>query len=236
MDWKSIAPLVGAVAPFAGKLLGGLIPFPGAALIGEQFGKIIARQFGVAETPAAVSDALANATEETARAKINAALEQARAEIAGFVDIEKAYLHAIEVSLSQTGATMRAEIGHEHWFFNGWRPACGWLFVLFSAVFGFQLCVAAALSAFFGNQAPLKALNDAWPAFLALLGPLALMVGVYVIGRSGEKGRAIETGSPMPNAKAAIPATPAKPPVAVSEKPINKPPLRTQTDPLGSRT
>jgi hypothetical protein len=191
----------------AGSILGGLIPFPGGSLIGQKFGEIIAKQFGLpaTATPAQVSGAIVNAGEETARAKIDAAVEQARIEVDGFVEYEKAILHATEVGLAQTGETMRAEIGHESLFFTGWRPAIGWVFVLFALSFGVMLTGAAAGAAFFSNASPLKILTDAWPIFLAYFGTLGLMVGVYIPSRSAEKKTAIENAAPMPNAKPAAP-------------------------------
>lgn len=189
MNWLDVAKVIAPIAPMAGKIIGGLIPFPGAALIGEGLGGIIARQFGVPATPQAINEAIAIAGEETARAKINAAVEQARIEITGFVDIEKEYLRTVQIGIEQTNETMRAEIGHEHWFFSGWRPAAGWLFDIFAAIFGIELSIALAQSAFYGNDKPLNAITNAWPVFAVYLGSLAAMVGVYVIGRSQEKGR-----------------------------------------------
>lgn len=99
---------------------------------------------------------------------------------------------------------MRAELAPEtrHWFFTGWRPAAGWIFDIFASVFG-TILTWAAFRAMTGDAAALKALSEAWPIFAAHLGFLAAMVGVYVIGRSQEKAKAIEA--------AATPA-PTKPP------------------------
>lgn len=207
MNWSSVVPVVASLAPMAGSILGGLIPFPGASIIGQKFGEIIAKQFGLpaTATPSQVSDAIVSAGEETARAKINAAVEQARIEIDGFVEIEKAYLHAVEVGVTQTGETMRAELGHESLFFTGWRPAIGWVFVLFALSFGAMLTVAAAAAAFFSNASPLKILTDAWPIFATYFGVLGLMVGVYIPSRSAEKKAAMENAVPMPNTKPAAP-------------------------------
>lgn len=207
MDWSSVVPVVASLAPMAGSILGGLIPFPGGSIIGQKFGEIIAKQFGLpaTATPSQVSDAIAAAGEETARAKINAAVEQARIEVEGFVEIEKAYLHAVEVGIAQTGETMRAEIGHEHWFFTGWRPAIGWVFVLFALSFGAMLTVAAAAAAFLSNKAPLQILTEAWPIFLLYFSTLGLVVGVYIPSRSAEKRTALENAVPMPNAKPSVP-------------------------------
>jgi len=198
MDWSSVVPVVASLAPMAGSILGGLIPFPGASLIGQKFGEVIAKQFGLpaTATPASVNAAIVSAGEETARAKINAAVEQARIEIDGFVEIEKAYLHTVEVGVLQTGETMRAEIGHEHWFFTGWRPAIGWIFVLFALSFGVMLTAAGAAAAFLSNARPLEILTNAWPIYLAYFGVLGLMVGVYIPSRSAEKKTAVENAAP----------------------------------------
>lgn len=199
MDWSSVVPVVASLAPMAGSILGGLIPFPGASLIGQKFGEVIAKQFGLPATATAgqLNQTIAMAGEETARAKINAAMEQARAEIAGFVDIEKAYLKAVETGLIQTNETMRAEIGHEHWFYTGWRPAIGWIFVLFALSFGTMLTAAAAAAAFWSNAQPLLILTNSWPIFLVYFSTLGLMVGVYIPSRSAEKKAAIETAKPL---------------------------------------
>jgi hypothetical protein len=199
MDWKTIARVVAPLAPVAGSILGGLVPFPGASVIGQKFGELLAAQFGVPAAPAAVAHAITEAGEETARTKINAAVEMARVQIQGFNEYEKAVLHAVEVGLVQTGETMRAELGREHWFFNGWRPAIGWVFVLFALSFGVMLSVAAGAAAFFRNRNPLEILTAAWPIFLAYFGTLGLMVGVYISSRSAEKKTSITTATPMPN-------------------------------------
>lgn len=205
MDWSAVVPVVASLAPVAGSILGGLIPFPGASLIGQKFGEVIAKQFGLPATATAsqLNEAIATAGEETARAKINAAMEQARAEINGFVAIEQAYLHAVETGIVQTGETMRAQIGHEHWFFTGWRPAIGWIFVLFAMSFGVMLTAAAAAAAFLSNPTPLAILTNAWPIFLVYFSTLGLMVGVYIPSRSLEKA-AITTASATPNIKVPV--------------------------------
>jgi hypothetical protein len=240
MDWKSIAPLVGAVAPFAGKLLGGLVPFPGAALIGEQFGKIIARQFGVPETPAAVAAAISGSPNEVVLAKINQAIEVSRIEINGFVEIEKAYLHAIEVGLEQVGATMRGETAgrvqlalhgiREHWFYTAGRPASLWVFNAVSLCFGLMLTAATAKAAWTAPD-PLNVLTEAWPLFASYFGPLCLVNGIYINARSGEKKTAIENAAPMPNAKPPIPTTGSGVKPATPPKPVPK----FIPDPVGSR-
>lgn len=218
MDWKTIAPIVGAVAPLAGSILGGLIPFPGGSIIGQKFGEIIAGQLGVAPTPQAVSDALAVASEETKRTAITAALDKARAEIDGFVAYERAILEAQVKNLSDVNETMRAEASvpvaqREHWFFRAWRPAFGWTFVAVWGAFGVALTYVTIRAAWLSAE-PLKTLQDAWPLFASYFGPGAAVLGVLIPSRSAEKVAAIQSGSPMPNA--ALPPAPA----AIKIKPI----------------
>lgn len=214
MDWKSLAPLIGALAPTAGKIIGGFLPIPFASVIGEQFGNVIARQFGTT-TPAATAEAIRSDPE--AVAKINAAMEIGKAQINGFVEAEKAALDAVKVGLEQTGQTMRLELAPEnrHWFYTGWRPAIGWVFVLFSISFGSMLTLAAAGAALSDNARPLQILTDAWPIFLAYFGTLGLMVGVYIPSRSLDKAKFVDTST--------VPAKPAPP--APAPKPVPKPVL-----------
>lgn len=198
MDWKDIAPIVGAVAPTAGKILGGLIPFPGGSLIGEQFGRIIAQTLGVPADPAAVKTAL-EADTNKAIAVINSATERARIEVDGFVRYEEAVQKTIQTSIEQTNQTMRVELLPEnrHWFFTGWRPAAGWTLVVFMSGLGVMILWATVI-AIGGKDAALKTMTDAWPLYVSYIAALAALVGVYVIGRSQEKAKAIEVAAPTP--------------------------------------
>lgn len=203
MDWMSLAKVVAPLAPTLGGFLGGLIPLPGASLAGQAIGNVIAKQLGVPATPQAVNDALARMTHEEKLAALNAATERARIEVQGFVEAEKQYHETLRVAIGETGQTMREEMRPEnrHWFYTGWRPAAGWIFDIFASVFGVIL-TWAAFRAMTGDPAALQALANAWPIFAAHLGFLAAMVGVYVIGRSQEKAKAIEaTPPPKPQSR-----------------------------------
>lgn len=197
MDWKDLAPIVGAIAPTAGSILGGLIPFPGGSIIGEKFGQFIADALGVARDPAAVRAKLDADSGQTIAA-INAATERARVEIQGFVDMERAVQATIQESIRQTNETMRVEILPEnrHWFFTGWRPAAGWTLIWFMVGLGLIILWATVL-AVAGNPAPLNTISAAWPIYLSYIASLAAVVGVYVVARSQDKATIAAAAPPV---------------------------------------
>jgi hypothetical protein len=197
MDWFGIAKLIAPLAPALGGVLGGFIPVPGGALAGQALGNVIARSLGVPATPEAVAGAVVTMEERVLIAKLNAATEEARAKWPAFAEAEKAYYDAQARVAETVNATIRAELSAEnrHWFYTGWRPAAGWVFDFFAVAFG-SILTWASLLAVWGNAVPLRLLTEAWPLFAAYLGILAAMVGVYVIGRSQEKAKVIETATP----------------------------------------
>jgi hypothetical protein len=195
MDWSALGPIIGAAAPTLGKVVGGLIPFPGAGLVGEAVGRAIAAKFGVPATPEAVSGALANAPHEEAMAVIRAAADEARAKWPALAEIEKAHAERDARMSEAVNATIRAELQVESFYKTGWRPAAGWLFVFAMAAYGALLLLAITMSAFGGQAHTLEVITAAWPALLLFIGPLCLVNGVHVFARSGEKKAAIETGA-----------------------------------------
>jgi len=239
MDWKDIGPIVGAIAPFAGKVIGGIIPIPGAAIAGELLGKAIGSALGVPAdklTPQNVSDALVTATEETKRAAINAAMEQARAQIEGFAEVEKAYVEATRDVALGTQNLMRVELEHQSLFYTGWRPFIGWVFGVTACGFGLMLTFATGTTALHSPD-PISVLRDAWPLFLAYFGPLGLAVGVLIPSRSAEKIATISKApdvvvAPKPDVKITLPKF--APGGVVIPKP--QPGSRIIPEPPGSRT
>jgi hypothetical protein len=223
MDWIDVARAIAPIAPFAGSVLGGLIPFPGASAIGQGLGTLIAKSFGVDATPDAVHAAVTSSPNEMALARINAAMEEAKAQWPALADAEKAWAQAVAAGAAETNATMRVELQHEHWFFTGWRATAGWIFDAFMAPCGVLLLVAI-YRVLKTSPAPLQDLTAAWPILLSYIGALAAMVGVIVNGRSLEKCAAIGAGTnphaPTPTVVPA-PAPPASsPPKTISPKPI----------------
>jgi hypothetical protein len=93
MDWSALLPIIGQAAPTIGSLLGGLIPFPGGAILGQVAGKLVGEALGVAPTPEAVSAAIATQDPATvtaklseAEAKMNAEVEKFRIQLADVAD------------------------------------------------------------------------------------------------------------------------------------------------------
>lgn len=81
MDWSSLAPLVANAAPTIGGLLGGLIPFPGGAVLGQVAGKVLAEALGVPPTPEAVNTAITTGDPATVTAALSAADAKMQAEV-----------------------------------------------------------------------------------------------------------------------------------------------------------
>lgn len=92
MNWETVGQLIGPAAPTLGKILGGFIPFPGGAILGEVAGKIIAESLGVPPNPDAVNSALQGKTAE----EVTAALSEAEAKITAEVEKFKAALEDIQ--------------------------------------------------------------------------------------------------------------------------------------------
>jgi hypothetical protein len=92
MDWSVIGGLVGQAAPTIGSLLGGLIPFPGGAILGQVAGKIVAEALGVPPTPEAVHTAITTGDPAT----VNAALAAADAKMQAEVERFKAQLEDVQ--------------------------------------------------------------------------------------------------------------------------------------------
>jgi hypothetical protein len=93
MDWSTVGQLVGQAAPTLGGILGGLIPVPGGAILGQVAGKVLAEALGVPPTPTAVANAVQTGDPATvqaalteAEAKMNAEVEKFKAQLADVQD------------------------------------------------------------------------------------------------------------------------------------------------------
>ncbi len=103
MDWSALSPLIASSAPTIGSLLGGLIPFPGGAILGTLAGKVLAEALGVPPTPDAVNTAITtgdpaavNAALSEAEAKMNAEVEKHKADLASVADARATNLELVK--------------------------------------------------------------------------------------------------------------------------------------------
>lgn len=126
MDWGAVVgPLVKSAAPTIGGLLGGLIPFPGGALIGQELGTLIAKQFGVDPTPEAVNNAIQNSPSDVATARLQAAEAEAVAKWPALAQIAQAEAGDRTAQSQAINATMTAEVAKgQPWY--AWRNLWGY--------------------------------------------------------------------------------------------------------------
>lgn len=133
MDWGNIfkdtgsivGPLILQNAPTIGGLLGGLIPFPGGSLIGEELGGFIAKQFGVPNTAEAIANAVAASPTDVAVQKLQAAEAEAVAKWPALAQIAVANAQSNSAQSESINQTMRAElVSGQSWY--AWRNLYGY--------------------------------------------------------------------------------------------------------------
>ena len=100
MDWSAVTPLIANAAPTIGGLLGGLIPFPGGAILGQVAGKVLAEALGVTPTPEAVKNAIETGDQDVVQAKLSEAETRMQTEVEKF----KAALEDVQSARAATGA------------------------------------------------------------------------------------------------------------------------------------
>lgn len=133
MDWGNlfkdtgsiVGPLILQNAPTIGGLLGGLIPFPGGALIGEELGGFIAKQFAVPNTAQDIANAIAATPNDIAAQKLQAAEAEAVAKWPALAQIAVANAQSNSAQSESINQTMRAELaaGQSWWT---WRNLYGY--------------------------------------------------------------------------------------------------------------
>ncbi len=108
MDWSTVGSLVGQAAPTIGSILGGFIPFPGGAVLGEVAGKVLGEALGVPPTPTAVATAVQTGDPATVQAALSEAEAKMQAETekfkAAMADIQDA--RATTVKLDGAGSNI----------------------------------------------------------------------------------------------------------------------------------
>jgi len=84
MDWSTVGNLVGQAAPTIGGILGGFIPVPGGAVLGQVAGKVLAEALGVPPTASAVATAIQTGDPTTVQAALTEAEAKMQAEVEKF--------------------------------------------------------------------------------------------------------------------------------------------------------
>ncbi len=178
MDWSDLAKQVIALgAPMLGSALGG--PLGGVA------GEILAKAVGsVTPTPSAVQAALPAA--DPAR------LAEAEAQ---WADMIRAEAETQRTAISETQATIRAEIASSDPVQRWWRPAYAWELTLECAA----LWIVLVHEFWTGDIATVNALVGATTLLVAYWGFRFGVLGVYISGRTREKVSAA-TGQDVPGA------------------------------------
>lgn len=133
MDWGNlfkdtgsiVGPLILQNAPTIGGLLGGLIPFPGGSLIGQELGGLIAKQFAVPNTAQDIANAIAASPTDIAVQKLQAAEAEAVAKWPALAQIAVANAQSNSAQSDSINQTMRAElVAGQSWY--SWRNLYGY--------------------------------------------------------------------------------------------------------------
>lgn len=109
MDWGIIGGLVAQAAPTIGGLLGGLIPFPGGAVLGQVAGKVLAEALGVPPTPDAINTAITTGDPAVITAKLSEAEVKMQTEVEKFKAVMTDIQDARHVGLeyARAGSTIQ---------------------------------------------------------------------------------------------------------------------------------
>lgn len=126
MDWKAIAGLIAPFAPTAGRFLGGMVPFPGAAIVGGLLGDAVAVALGVEPTPDAVGDAIRSMPADQVQARLDAVEAEAKAKWDAMARIAEAEAGDRTAQSQAINETMRGEIAAGVAWYH-WRHLLGYV-------------------------------------------------------------------------------------------------------------
>jgi len=114
MDWSALTPLIASAAPTIGGLLGGLIPFPGGAILGQVAGNVLAKALGVPPTPQAVKEAIETGDPVVVQRQISEAEVEMQSEVeklkATLADIQSARSTTVELAKVQSNIAWGAPV------------------------------------------------------------------------------------------------------------------------------
>jgi Holin of 3TMs, for gene-transfer release len=172
MDWKDLAAVVGKTAPLLGTLIGG----PAGAAIGG----IVASVLGCANTPDAVSQAIAVNPDAAVKLAQIESDERVRLQQLALAHADN-QIQADTAQLQAVNATMQVETKGEHWPTYTWRPFNGFIVgvMAFGCYFVLPLC-----------KLPVPAIPESvWLMFGAILGVASWFRGqAQVAGTTSQKG------------------------------------------------
>jgi hypothetical protein len=131
MDWKAVAGLAAPFAPTIGKILGGLIPVPGGALLGEWAGSALARALGVPATPEAVGGAIQGMPAGEVEERLAAVENEAVAKWEAWAKVEEAQAADRTAQSREINQTIREEAPRVPWWH--WRHLLGYVLVILGA-------------------------------------------------------------------------------------------------------
>lgn len=179
MDWTDLADLIAPAAPTLGKLIGGVIPIPFGATIGETIGKAVAGALGVAADPSVVGQTISQTRSDILQAQLAELEAQAKALAASAT--AEGQVGAAQVDA--VNATIRTELSTGGTLQRYWRPTAMFVWIL---SWPFQLAtilwqISSKDPASIANLATVIQALAMWNA-----GPAAL-AGVYSWNRSQEK-------------------------------------------------
>lgn len=192
MDWKSVAgSLMHSAAPTIGSILGGLIPFPGGSLMGEELGKIVAAQFGVDPTPEAVNAAIQSAPSDVATQKLQAAESEALAKWPALAQIAQAEAGDRTAQSQAINATMQAEVAKgQPWY--AWRNLWGYSVTIECSLVGLEIIYELHT----GDFKAVNAFMSLTGFFLSWYGMRIGVLGYIFRGASNEKIAAVTGENP----------------------------------------
>lgn len=119
MEWKDVADAVGKAAPILGTLIGG----PAGTVIGG----LVAAGLGTANSPDAVSTALATDPDAAVKLRQIEADQEVQLRNLAMQDAANA-LTAETARIQAVNITMQAEAKADHWPTYTWRPFIGFAF------------------------------------------------------------------------------------------------------------
>lgn len=191
MDWTAVAKLVAPFAPTIGKVLGGLIPVPGGALLGEWAGKALADALGVPATPDAVGGAIQSMPASEVSDRLVRLDQEAAARWDAMAKMEEARAADRTAQSQAINETIRAEAtanasSVSRWH---WRNTIGHLVV----AYGLQQIVLIFTAAFLPKVLPPADLVQLLNATVVFTGGLFALLG-YVASDTTDRYKTAITG------------------------------------------